>query len=226
MSNIAQNNTMSKPFFGVAIPVRSERKIESSVEDFNLYEDIIVDTIPAMPEDLVQYDYGVTNAVSKAEAEAVFLVWLKQRQDGQPFMGNTEARLACKEVDDIDMFFPEYPIVSDFPDGETNFEYRRMQAVADINTAKSKRECSDCEFRVQCLTRSITNFDVENGSGVWGGWGQSARYTIQSKFNEIRRYYQAGRRSMEYDLAADVYVGMPIEQVLKMEQRASELVAP
>lgn len=235
---------VSTQAFGTTIPVRKSEPMEvTSSEDYQLFN-IVEDAIPPMPSNLVQYDVEITNEIARTEARAVFQIWLTNILTGQTILDN-DIVTVCNEVDNLEIFFPNWPYKEKFAEQDSNgkmipgtewnsIEYRRLYRLGEITTAEAKSECTVCPFRVQCLTTAI-GFDkiivdddqvdkVIGVEGIWGGWGLGPREKISNQFHNLRRKYQAGRRSIEAGYEGKKkYKGMPANEIRAYEAIARKI---
>lgn len=234
--------TSSKPSFGTTLPIHSQSQSVDTSADYDLFSEIVLDTIPTMPEDLLPYFVDVTNALAKSEAESVFLVWLKKEIDHQPYMKEGVSVVCESDLKSIEVFFPEFAYDDDFrardadgnvidpkEDVSQNFERNRIDAVAYINIAKARRECSACPMRVQCLTKSLMMPPGEYSDiieGIWGGHYEGGRRKIAGQFNAMRRAYQSGRKAMEAGTSKSNWpaTAMTKAEIKKADARAVSLV--
>jgi len=175
---------------------------EGAGGDFDLFGGVIDDALPEVPAELKQYDTEVNNRIAAQEGELVFMTWLFARMTNSsqyiPEDSQTQTRCSDGTVENIDIFWPEFPDEDEYPGGEDSMAYKRDFILADINMMMAKRECAKCPFRVQCLTKALDTKDYSDA--VWGGWGPGARGKIDGQFQNLRRSYERGRKSMEEGL--------------------------
>lgn len=166
---------------------------EGSLEQTSLFEDIILDLIPVMPERLERYDTALTYTELRAHARQVLLVWLRARLTNVPLSSHFTETVACSTESYRDWYFPEWPSEDDYEKGADAADFKHAYARAEIAQASAKATCADCSLRVQCLALSI-GADPSSPAprvtdGVWGGLGELAREAVANGFNTSRRAY-------------------------------------
>lgn len=199
--------------------------------------------IPEMPKELLGFSIPMSGKTARLEGLAVFLVWLKNRLDGRPLF-SAEIVTPCTKPENIRFFFPDFAYDDDYrklgADGKAINatedvshvpERNRIDAIAEIDIARSRQVCMGCEIRVQCLTRAIlmplnTKENETYFEGIWGGWSFGARGTIKNQFDSLRRMYNNGRRAMDAGETVDDKNAMSEDLVNKMEARALALGTP
>lgn len=154
-------------------------------DEYSMFGALIENEIPEFPAELLPYhQIGITKSEAAAEAEQIFILWLRQELIGTPMFPklSSDTELACKSPEMMDSFFPEFADEDDFrrrdaqgviidpeEDVSGNIELQRMDQVARINIARAKRECSSCIYRVNCLAASIAGATDEGVTFTEGG---------------------------------------------------------
>ncbi|WP_205847544.1 WhiB family transcriptional regulator [Plantibacter flavus] len=158
-----------------------------------LFQDIVANLVPVMPERLERFDTPLTYTEIRAQARQVLLVWLRARLTKQPLSSHFTESLACSTESSRDWYFPEWPSANDYEEGAEAEDFKHAYALAEIAQASAKATCADCPLRVQCLALSIGADPSESAppatEGVWGGLGELAREAVANRFNMSRRAY-------------------------------------
>jgi hypothetical protein len=191
-----------------ALSIQTRRMIAEDSPEIasdSMFADLLVGIpfMPQMPTALKDFDCTITNEQIHEEGQRVFLVELRAIRDGHPigtYMRGFEA--PCANSDLTDEFDAEWPEPDSFPQGRDDFAYGVECQEADIAIAAAKMTCQTrCPKQAICLALALTTGESKQflggdsyaqPSGVRGGWGATARKSINAARILHWRNYRKG----------------------------------
>jgi hypothetical protein len=194
-------------------------------------------TVPAR---LMPYFVGQSNQAIAADAELMFLHWLR-RQLGVPLPSLKDLLdldPPCSDPTVVDAFVPDWPVPGDFVDGADDPEYVKAVRKADLDSAIARQVCLErCAVRELCLARALRldhadlgrkarnsdDLPTEEEIDSWmvvGGTRPKGRRFISAAARRLIRAYRTGAESERRRVRVANWEGMSRASLREWRERA------